>query len=80
MNNASTGMTEQYQSTVLNCSNAFFASNGTCIPRCDSWKQYSDAARIALDAVIIVATIARVVFGVIALVASCINWRTMCAT
>ena len=77
MNNAATTMPNLGTVRVLNCSDAFYASNGTCLPRCDRWKQYPDDVSIALDAVVIGMSMIRVVFGIIALVASCINWRTM---
>ena len=63
--------------STMNCSDAFFANNGVCLPRCDRWKQYSEDVSKAMDAVIIVSSAARVVFGTIALVASCVNWRKM---
>eukprot|EP00731_Ephydatia_muelleri_P020706 Em0013g433a len=65
--------------STMNCSDAFFANNGVCLPRCDRWKQFSEDVSKAMDAVIIVSSVARVVFGTIALVASCVNWRKMFA-
>ena len=68
------------QSTTLstiNCSDAFYASNGVCLPRCDKWKQYPEDISKALDVVVIISSAVRVMFGIIALVASCVNWRRM---
>ena len=63
--------------SALNCSEAFFLSNGTCFPRCDKWKQYSDDVSTAADVVVIGTSAVRVMLGTIALVASCVNWRQM---
>lgn len=60
-----------------NCSEAFFASKGICLPRCDKWKQYPEDIATLVDSVAIISASFRLVFGVIALVASCINWRKM---
>ena len=68
------------QSTTLsaiNCSDVFLASNGVCLPRCDKWKQYPEDISKAIDVVVIIYSAVTVVVGIIALVASCVNWRKM---
>ncbi|KAL5471239.1 hypothetical protein EMCRGX_G029334 [Ephydatia muelleri] len=65
--------------STIKCSDAFFANNGVCLPRCDKWKQYPEDISKAVDAIVITSSAARVVFGTIALVASCVNWRKMFA-
>ena len=77
MNNTARISNQSTTLSTINCSDAFFASNGVCLPRCDKWKQYPEDVSKAMDVVVIISSAVTVVVGIIALVASCVNWRKM---
>ena len=61
----------------INCSEAFFLSNGTCLPRCDKWTVNSKYVSTAIVVIVGVSSALRVIFSIISLVASCIKWKQM---
>lgn len=69
--------TELLQETQINCTEPFFFSNGTCLPQCDKWKQYSDEKSSAIDLIAILSSLTSLVFGSIILVLSTIHRQKM---
>ena len=65
------------QVTQINCTEPFFFSNGTCLPQCDKWKQYSNEKSTAIDAITILSALLGLTFGIITMVASCIGRQKM---
>ena len=67
----------QSNSTQMKCDSTFFFSNGTCLPQCGKWKQYSDSDSIIVDAVSIISATTGVGFGILVLLLSSIWWKKM---
>ena len=63
--------------TDINCTDPFFFSNGTCLPLCDKWKQYSNEKSDAIDVIAILSALSGFTFGIIGLVLSCIGRKKM---
>ena len=64
---------------ISHCSEDFYYSNGSCLPKCGSYKTYSESnARIEMDTQLIAASFSLFV-GIIVLIASAIRRKIMYA-
>ena len=70
-------MPELSEANQINCTEPFYFSNGTCLPLCDKWKQYSNEKSAAIDVITILSALSGFTFGSITLVVSCIGRRKM---
>lgn len=62
---------------LINCSKGFFLRNGTCLPRCGEWNVFSDPFAKAVDVAQIASGCLTVVFGLILIVGSLIDYKRM---
>ncbi|KAL5515467.1 hypothetical protein EMCRGX_G000637, partial [Ephydatia muelleri] len=50
-------MPELSEANQINCTEPFYFSNGTCLPLCDKWKQYSNEKSAAIDVITILSAL-----------------------
>lgn len=75
--NSSQRMLPQSDMDNITCAPEFSLINGSCVARCDSWKQSSPSVTFAVMVVEIVAAALGLLAGITLLVLSCIRWRNM---
>ena len=75
--NSSQRMLPQSVMDNITCAPEFSLINGSCVARCDSWKQSSPSVTFAVMVVEIVAAALGLLAGITLLVLSCIRWRNM---
>ena len=63
----------------LTCSDTFYLENSTCIPKCDSWEEYSYSTSAALQAVLIIASVLGSICGAAVIIGSILQYKTMWA-
>ena len=62
------------------CADQFIKVNGTCYPRCDSFEQSPHDVTVALKIIRLFAACYGLVVGIVVLILSFVNWKTMYAS
>ena len=61
----------------INCSENFFLSNDTCLPRCDMWNTMSEPIASVSKVITIATSISKIILGISILTISCFDFRRM---
>ena len=66
-----------FQASNVTCSPDFYLENSTCLPICQSWKQFSSAVSALGRGFIVAASLIGILSGIAVIVGSVIRYKIM---